>query len=129
MRGRGGGGEVPVYYCRLVGGLGMAYFCRGEVSVSSGSVRDAVKIEAVRDVRTGKVNRVTIVSTSGGEMSFTPVMVGAGRIKDLILTLVDVGKGRTIKFTEAGGMLYDGGGEEDEEDGEFVVVGSPKAEV
>ena len=59
--------------------------------------------------------------------------MSAKRLKDLIMTVVDVAQNRTIKFTEEGGLLYrhfseegvDDESIEETSDDDFIVLHTP----
>eukprot|EP00519_Triparma_laevis_P015356 CAMPEP_0182491142 /NCGR_PEP_ID=MMETSP1321-20130603/722_1 /TAXON_ID=91990 /ORGANISM="Bolidomonas sp., Strain RCC1657" /LENGTH=824 /DNA_ID=CAMNT_0024693401 /DNA_START=93 /DNA_END=2564 /DNA_ORIENTATION=- len=145
------GGEVPVYWCRVVFGAGgrqgklylskhnLTFVLTATATLGMGSTsKTVVPIEDVGVIHVGRPNTVSVryrPPVGSGDyltVTFTPLMVAAKRLKDLISSIVDVRGGRTIKFTEAGGLLYDNTPESQpsifdtdlEED--FVVLHSPK---
>ena len=120
------GGEVPVYWCRVVFGAGgrqgklylskhnLTFVLTATATLGMGSTsKTVVPIEDVGVIHVGRPNTVSVryrPPVGSGDyltVTFTPLMVAAKRLKDLISSIVDVRGGRTIKFTEAGGLLYD----------------------
>lgn len=120
------GGEVPVYWCRVVlgagGRQGKLYLSKHNLTFvltatatfgMGGTSKKIVPIEDIGVIHVGRPNTVSVryrPPVGGGEhlsVTFTPLMVAAKRLKDLISSIVDVLGGKTIKFTEAGGLLYD----------------------
>lgn len=142
-------GETPVYWCRILRGVGgsqgRVYFSQGSITIVStntvtlGMGAKNVKTIPINDidlVQLGAPNRITlefkeIIGGHDAQESFTPLMVSAKRLKDLIMSLVDVAENRTIKFTEEGGLLYrhfseEGSVEETSEDDFVVLTHSPR---
>ncbi|GMH50272.1 hypothetical protein TL16_g00729 [Triparma laevis f. inornata] len=120
------GGEVPVYWCRVVlgagGRQGKLYLSKHNLTFvltatatfgMGGTSKKIIPIEDIGVIHVGRPNTVSVryrPPVGGGEnlsATFTPLMVAAKRLKDLISSIVDVRGGKTIKFTEAGGLLYD----------------------
>ena len=157
-----GGGEIPVYWCRVVRGAGgsqgkIFVSMRGVTIVSTSTVTlgmgarniTAIPLSDINLVKVGNPNRVKICYTAiiGGKSvveTFTPLLVSAKRMKDLIMTVCDVAQNKTIKFTEEGGLLYQSSislakddGEDDSDKDEacidetseddFIVLHSPRS--
>mmetsp|Transcript_2407 Transcript_2407/g.4996 ORF Transcript_2407/g.4996 Transcript_2407/m.4996 type:complete len:861 (-) Transcript_2407:23-2605(-) len=138
--------ETPIYWCRVIrgagGSQGRAYFSQGSITIVSTNTVTlgmgakntiTIPINDMDVVQLGGANRITLVYKEiiGGreaQESFTPLMVSSKRLKDLIMSVVDVAENRTIKFTEEGGLLYRHFSEETDasldetSDDDFVVL-------
>ena len=107
--------DTPVYWCRVLrgagGSQGRVYFSPGSITiVSTNTVTlgmgaknvKTVPINDIDSVQLGAPNRITlefkeIIGGQDAQESFTPLLVSAKRLKDLIMSLVDVAENRTIK--------------------------------
>ena len=83
---KGGGSHAPVYWCRLAGGFGTAYFCQEFVTVCSagGGKTSTVAIETVTSVEVSERRGMREGERSACSLRIPPGARGAARIEATI---------------------------------------------